>query len=729
MRKSAILFLLAIAPLAAQVEPPVPAPKGPAAPVPPPQKKAAPAARTIPVPAYKELKYPALKPISIPAVETVTLPNGIRLYLLEDHELPVINGSARVRTGNLFDPADKIGLATITGMVMRTGGTHTQTGEELDRALENIAARVESGIGESTGSVSFGALKENLDLVLGIFHDVIASPEFRQDKIDLAKTQLHSGVARRNDDPGSIAQREFSDIVYGKDTPYGWSIEHATIDAITRADVQAFYRRYFFPSNLELAVWGDFDSAAMKTKIEKAFADWTVKQDPVPAFPQVTARSAAGTYLAVKRDTAQTFFTLGHLGGMLNEKDYPALEILSAILGGGFQSRLFQLVRTKMGDAYNISANWGANYDHPGLFEISASTKTTSTNEAIRAVLKEVDRIRTQEVTEEELNTAKNTSLNSLVFAFDSKAKTLGRMLTYEYYGYPKDFIQQYQKALGEVTRADVLRVAKEHLDPEKFAIVAVGNPDLFEESLEKLGKPVTPIDLAITPPGRATQGNAAASAQGRQILTRAQQAAGGVAKLAAIKDFAQTSEFVLVPAAGGLHVQERDRWITPRYFRQDSEVPAGKISAYYDGSQGWISTPQGEGPLTGAQLSQVQGDLFRLYFQLLLSDRLAGRTLAASDSHSLDITGAESAHVTFDAATGLPQTVSYEAVHVAGPPMQVEDAYSDFRDVDGIKVPFKIVIMQGGQKFADVTVQEVKFNSGLKLADLEQKPPAVVQK
>jgi len=644
MRKSLALLLLAAASLHAQTVP-----------------KAA--ARPAAVPAYKELKYPALKPIPIPPVETLTLPNGIRLYLLEDHELPLISGAARVRTGNLFDPADKIGLATMTGMVMRTGGTKKQAGEELDKALEDMAASVETGIGESSGSVSFSALQENIDAVLAIFHDVMTAPEFRQDKIDLAKTQLHTSVARRNDDPGSIVQREFSDTLYGKATPYGWSMEHSTIDAISRADLQAFYQRYFFPSNIRLAVWGDFDSADMKTRIEKLFADWTVKQDAVPEFPKVTARTSPATYLAVKKDTAQTFFALGHLGGLLNEKDYPALEIMTAILGGGFQSRLFQQIRTKMGNTYNIGASWGANYDHAGLLEISGSTKNVSTLDTIRAVQKEVERIRTSEVTEEELKTAKDSALNSLVFAFDSRTKTLGRLLTYDYYGYPKDFIQQYQKALGEVTRADVLRVAKARLDPENFTLIAAGNPDAFDEPLEKLGKPVNPIDLTIPPSSKAgSVGATPGSGElGKQALVRAQKAAGGVDKLAAIKDVTQSAEFVLAPAAGGLHVKERSRWIGPEYFRQDSEVPSGKISAYFDGKLGWISTPQGEGPLLGAQLSQVTGDLSRLYVRLLLSDRIPGRTVLSADSWNVNIgmSGGQTVRVSFDSATGLPMTVS----------------------------------------------------------------------
>ncbi|HWC97299.1 MAG TPA: pitrilysin family protein [Candidatus Sulfopaludibacter sp.] len=715
MRRLLALITLAASSLTAQTAP-RPAAARPAA------------ARPAATPSYKDLKFPALKPIPVPPVESVVLPNGMRLYLLEDHELPVINGAARVRTGNLFDPPDKIGLATLTGMVMRTGGTKNQPGEELDKSLENVAAAVETSIAESSGSVSFSSLKENVDPVLAIFHDVITAPEFRQDKIDLAKNQLHSSVARRNDDPGSIAGREFSDRVYGKDSPYGWQMEHATIDAITRADMLNFYQRYFFPSNIMLAVWGDFDAKEMQAKLQKLFADWTVKQPPVPDFPKVTAKPVAGTYLAVKRDTAQTFFTMGHLGGVLDDKDYPALEIMSAILGEGGQSRLFQLVRTKMGNAYNISADWGANYDHPGLFEVSGSTKSYSTVETLRAVEKEVERIRTTEVTEDELKTAKETALNSLVFAFDSRTKTLGRVLTYAYYGYPKDFIQQYQKALSEVTRADVLRVAKTHLDPDHFTIVAVGNPEAFEEPLDKLGAPVKSIDLTIPFPPRPSGGG---PAKARQLLARAQTAAGGVDKLSAVKDFFQSMEVDLVPAAGGLKVQLRDRWLSPESFRQDSETPAGNISAYYDGKEGWISMPEGVSPLAGPQLSQVQGDRARLYFRLLLSDRIAGRTVTGSGDQSIDVTMAsgEPVKVKFDSTTGLLKSVSYQAVNLSGPGMEVEDVFSDFRDVDGIKVPFHVVINQGGQKFADVTVKEAKFNSGLKLSDLEQKPAAEVKK
>jgi len=238
-------------------------------------------AQTSGVPSYEKLQYPPLPRIQIPEVATYTLPNGMKIYLLEDHELPLIGGTALIRTGNLFDPPDKIGLASFTGEILRSGGTHEKTGDQLDEQLENIAAAVESSIGETSGSVSFRCLKENVDEVLTVFRDVMTGPEFRQDKLDLLKTQYRSVISRRNDSASGIASREFSEILYGRDTPYGWRMEYEHVDNIQRKDLIAFYRRYFFPANVMLAIQGDFSASEMKARLEKLFAGWTVKQPPV----------------------------------------------------------------------------------------------------------------------------------------------------------------------------------------------------------------------------------------------------------------------------------------------------------------------------------------------------------------------------------------------------------------------------------------------------------------
>jgi zinc protease len=725
MTRLSVLLLLAGACLADETRL---RPEAGAAPSPPPApapRKAAPAPKpaATPLPSWKDLVYPPLHAVAIPNVETVALPNGMKLYLLEDHELPLIHGSARIRTGNLFDPADKIGLATLTGMVLRTGGTRSRTGEQLDQELEGIAASVESDIGESFGSVSFSCLKGNQDEVLAVFHDVLTAPEFRQDKLDLARTAIGGSIARRNDEPQEIAEREFANIVYGRNTPYGWQEEYSSINRVTRGDLAAFYSRYFFPANAALAVWGDFDAPEMKARIEKLFADWTVEQPPVPAFPPVAAKPAAGTFLATKPDATQTFFSIGQLGGAFEDKDYPALEIMADILGGGFQSRLFRKVRTEMGNAYEIEAAWDARYDHPGLFVISGSTKSVSTVETLQAILAEVDRIRSAEVSEEEIRTARDTALNSLVFAFDTKAKTLGRVLNYEYFGYPRDFIQRYQRAIAAVTRADVLRVARQYLAPASFTIVAVGNPVQFGQSLEKLGRPVTAVDLTIPPPGKeAAPSDAASLAKGRQILDRAQRAVGGADRLAAVHDFTLTQDNRFDPDARRLDASETDRWIAPGHLRESSRDSGGPFDVYCDGTLGWVSTATGAGAAAGPTLRQLRGDVFRVYFTLLLAH---GETsVAAVDDRTVEISSGDlSARLVVDPATGLPRQLLYESPGIGGPPLVFEEEYSDFREVNGIQVPFHVTYHRGGKYLAESIVTRAEINTGLKLEDLERHP------
>lgn len=453
------------------------------------------------LPSYKDLKFAPLPPLKIPEPTEFTLSNGMKVLLLEDHELPLVSGGALIRTGNLFDPPDKKGLAGLTGEVLRSGGTKDKTGDQLDKELEDIAASIESQIGETSGSIGFSCLKENTDQVLKLFHDLLTAPEFRQDKVELAKTQTASEISRRNDEADGIAEREFTNIIYGRDTPYGWQIEYADIANIQRDDMVNFYRRYYFPANLMLEIYGDFSTAQMKAALEKLFGGWTYTQPPVPAFPKVRSTPAPGMYFAAKDDVTQTFFHVGHIGGELRDKDYPALEVAAEILGGSFSSRLFRNVRTAHGWAYHIGAGWGAGYDHPGIFEISGSTQSIHTVDTLKAVREELDRIRTSEVTDQELQTAKDTVLNGFVFHFDQPSKTLNRLLTYQYYGYPKDFIFQYQKAIAAVTKADILRVAKQYFRPQDLTFVAVGKPADFGTPLEALGLKVEAIDLTIPEP------------------------------------------------------------------------------------------------------------------------------------------------------------------------------------------------------------------------------------
>jgi zinc protease len=673
------------------------------------------------LPPYQDLKYPPLREVKIPEIATSALPNGMKLYLLENHELPLIGGFALVRTGNLFDPADKVGLADLTGEVMRTGGTREKSGDDIDVQLENIAASVETGIGETSATASFSCLRDNIDEVLQVFKAVLTEPEFRQDKVDLAKTQSRSALARRNDNASSIASREFSSIVYGRDNPYGWQTEYEHVDRITRDDMVAFHKRYFFPANTILAVQGDFSAPEMKARVEKLFAGWTVRQETVPAFPAVGAKAAPGVFLASKEDVNQTFFRVGHLNGLLKDKDYPALEVMADILGGGFSSRLFRKVRTELGYAYNVGANWGANYNHPGVFGVSGSTKSESTTATIETILKEIERMKTEEVTDQELKTAKETVLNSFVFNFDQPGKTLNRLLLYEYHGYPKDFIFQYQKAVEAVSKADILAAAKKHLSPQQLSIVAVGKPSDFGRPLTALNLPVTPIELE--PKKEAAKADGASLAKGKELLQRAQQAVGGIEKLASLNDFTMAADVdVQTPA---MKVTQVNRWLKPSHVRQEQELPFGKLLAYYDGKIGWMATPQGTQPMPEPIVRQVRGALLRSMPLLLQSDRIPGRQVNLVGEGLIEVTDAngESVRLKVNEKTGLPEKMIYQSEQMSGPPATLEDTYDDWQETDGIKQPRKVTIVRDGKPYAQVAVKEIRFNAGLTAEELSKQP------
>jgi zinc protease len=682
--------------------------------------------RAIVLPSYKDLKYPPLPPLKVPDPTEITLSNGMKVLLLEDHELPLISGAALIRTGNLFDPPDKKGLAGLTGEVLRSGGTKARTGDQIDQDLENVAASIESQIGETNGTLSFSCLKENADQVLALFRDLLSSPEFRQDKVDLAKTQSRSEISRRNDDPDGIVEREFSDIVYGRNTPYGWSIEYADIDNIQRQDLISFYRRYYFPANITLEIIGDFSTDEMKAKLEQVLGSWKYTQPAVPAFPKVEDKAHPGVFLASKDDTTQTFFHVGELGGELRDKDYPALEVAADILGGGFHSRLFQSVRTKHGWAYSISASWSANYDHPGTFVISGSTQSAHTVDTLKAIGEELEKIRTTEVTDDELQTAKDTVLNGFVFNFDRPSKTINRLMVYQYYGYPKDFIFQYQKAIAAVTKADVLRVAQQYFQVKNLSYVAVGNPKDFGTPLASLGMKVDPIDLTIPEPKKeAALADPASLAKGKALLQRVQQALGGADKLAAVKDLQLHADLEVITPGASMKVKQTTSFMAPSTFRQDNELPFMKQSVYSDGGSGWIAGAQGVQNLPPPVLKQIRGEAFRQIASLALSDRDANRAVSEVADGVLEIStkDGESVRITVDEKTGLPAKLAYQQSPAEGG-TAVEEIYSEWRDVDGLHLPFQWSVMQGGKKFAGVTVQDYKINSGLTAATLGTKPP-----
>src|SRR4051812_12215025 len=253
-----------------------------------------------------KIKTPPLSPFHPQLPKRVELPNGMIIFLQEDHELPLIDGSITIRGGSRLEPAAKVGLVSLFGQVWRTGGTRTRTGDQLDDYLEARAAKVETGGRADATTVGWSSLKNDFNDVFDVVLELLREPEFRSDKILLAKRQVATGISRRNDDPSGIARREAVKLAYGADSPFARTVEYATLDAITRQDLLDWHQRFVHPNNMILGVTGDFDPAVMEAKLREAFTPLPkgIAAEKNPASPIHPAKP--GIYFVNKEDVNQS---------------------------------------------------------------------------------------------------------------------------------------------------------------------------------------------------------------------------------------------------------------------------------------------------------------------------------------------------------------------------------------------------------------------------------------
>ncbi|HSL84783.1 MAG TPA: pitrilysin family protein [Thermoanaerobaculia bacterium] len=496
----ALAFAAAFLGLAAVVAP-APGPAQEAARAPAGPAGSAPAERP------EELVFPPLPDFDVPEPTRVELDNGLVVLLMPDHELPLVRAVAVVKTGGRLEPAAKVGLAGIAGSVLRLGGTESLGPDELDDFLESRAAVIESSIGESQGRVTLSALAEDFPEVLRVFADVLRRPAFAPERIEVAFTQARAGVARQNDNPQTILFRELDEQVYGPGSPYARTPTFATLTAIERDDLLAWHRTYYRPDRTILGLSGDFEPEAALALVRDAFGDWRppAGAEPAPGAPEGAYREepAPGVFVAEKSDITQSNIALGLLGIVKSHPDFYAVEVMNEVLGGSMTSRLFSEVRTRKGLAYAVGGRVGSGWDHPGATILFTTTKVETTGEAIRALLEEARGMTARPPTDEEVARAKRAILASFVFRIDSPRRVLEQQLTFEYFGYPLDWLSTYRDRIEAVTPEAVRRAAAEHLRPDSFSIVVVGPAEGRDVDLSTFG-PVRELDITIPPPAAA---------------------------------------------------------------------------------------------------------------------------------------------------------------------------------------------------------------------------------
>jgi zinc protease len=429
----------------------------------------------------------------------VVLKNGMVVFIAEDRALPLVNISITLRAGSWLDPAGKEGLAGLVGSLIRRGGTRSLTAEELDERLDFLAAQAFTGMGDTSGSAGLNCLSDNLGDALSVFVEMLREPRFQPDRLALAQEQALQQMKKRNDDSADIEGREWNVLLNGESHFTNRFTTESSLRSITRDDLVAFHRKWVHPANMIAAVSGSFDRAEMLKRLEGAFAGWPGAKPDVPAIPGTVTPAPPGLY-RIQKDVPQGRVSMGLTGVMRDDPDTYALEVMNEILGGsGFSSRITTTVRSNEGLAYSAGSaiSFGAFY--PGRFRAAFQSKSRTVPFAAELVLDEIRKIREEPVTADELETIQDSLVQTFPSAFASKAQQMGIFASDEYTGRDPSYWRTYRERIRAVTAADVQRVAREHIVPEKMILLVVGNLPEIEQ-----GDPKHPVTLAsLAPQGR----------------------------------------------------------------------------------------------------------------------------------------------------------------------------------------------------------------------------------
>lgn len=671
---------------------------------------------------WRDIKTPPLRSFEVQQPKRIQLDNGLVIFLQENHELPLVSGTAIVRGGERDVSAAKAGMMDIYGQAWRTGGSAKRTGDELDDFLEMRAARVETSADDDSTSISFNTLKGQLDPVFDAWLELMREPAFREEKIDLARRQVNTAIARRNDSPDAIASREANKLLWGADTPYGRVTEYDTVAAVTREDLLAFHRQFAHPNNMIIGIAGDFDSKAMEARLRKAFGAW--KRGPAAAVPNIAPKPSRGIFFVPKDDVTQSTIVLLHPGALKSDPAYHAIQVLNEVFGGGFSGRLMNRIRTEKGLAYGVGGGIGTGYDRPGAFTVTMGTKSSSTNEAIDALYAEIRAIRETMVTPGEIALAKESILNSFVFMLDTPEKVLTQRMTLEFYGYPADFLEKYRAGIDKVTAEDLQRAAQAFIHPDELALLVVGNEKDLDRPLASRGE-VSVLDITIPEPGASTATPAppaTTSDAGLALLGKMKTFLGGAA-LDGLRAIRSTSRIDATTPAGAMQITQTTTLdlATERVHRL-MQTPMGEMQMVVSEASSFMKAPMGVQDLPASQAKVMKSELWIDPLYLARAGSVEGVTITAGGMEKIgDVEAAKlevdamGSKATFyiDPATGQPLRRARTSMAMGQQTSEVTE-YGDWKSESGIRYPARVTITANGEPQADAVVTSFEVNPSI---------------
>ncbi len=682
-----------------------------------------------------------VEPIQLPPIKTVTLENGLKVIVIEQPTLPIVQFALRVRVGAIHEPSDRTGLATFTAMMLRQGTTN-RTADQISEEIDFVGGSLGASADVERTDVTARVLKKDLQVGLELLADIVQNPNFPEKEMGIIRNQLLANVRGMRDDPGELASAHLDFALFGTIHPLGRAMSEQSINTITRDDLVTFHGMYYRPNNSVLAVAGDVKADEIINLVKQAFGNWQKAEIPPAPLPEPVKLQGYKVRFVHKPGQTQTHIEIGHFGLAVTDPDYIPTVLANYVLGGGaFSSRLLQIIRSKAGKTYSIFSYFPS-YSFPGYFRISTFTRNEQAFDTLQLILDEFKKFKENGITQEELQAAQDNIAGSYILRLETLSGLTTTVLNNDFYGFGMDRSRNWRKMIRSVTLEQANQAIKDRFDPDNLAIVLLSDIKTLEGRTELIpgitlenvnvvdwlepvtarAKPYAEFLAALSAPKGPTELTWAAqiTPEAKALLEKAFAAQGGFGRVAQLRDtyvkvrgsiFQRGQEFKV----------EGEVWIKlPSKLKQIVSFTGGQSTVIYNGMQGWVESGGRVRDLSAQSLAEIRESIEFDSLLFLWSIARSGYTFEVVGTAQVDGQETQILRVTNDQGKSadfyfdLKRFVPLKIVTSLSEGKSKEQLLSDYRQVEGFWIPFALKTLEDKELTDSFEVLEFKVNTGV---------------
>ena len=646
------------------------------------------------------------------------LKNGLKVLVVENHKLPRVRVQLSIDNPPIME-GDKAGLSALTASMMGNGSKNIPK-DEFYEEVDFLGATV--FIGDQSAFAS--SLSKYFPRILELMADAALNPNFLPEEFDKEKEKIITAIKSEEKDVSAVADRVQLALAYGKNHPFGEFMTEETVNNVTLADVEQFYRSYFVPANAYLVVIGDVEFENVKELVTKAFTPWSKAAPPSftysdPKDVQYTQINFVDMPNAVQSEVAVQNIT----DLKMKDEDYLDALLANRILGGGGQARLFKNLREDKGYTYGSYSGIRANKYSPMRFNAYAQVRNAVTDSSVVEILKEIDKITSEPVSDEELANAKAKYAGSFVMALEKPETVAEYALNIETEDLPKDFYETYLERLDAITKEDVLQAAQKHFSTTNARVVVTGKGSDVLENLEKVtfkGKdvPVLYFDKYANKTEKPDYNAAVPEGMdAKTVLENYIQAIGGKAKLEGVESYSMVAEAEMQ----GMKLELEMKKTAQDQFMQNVKVQGNSMQKQVlDGDSGYMVVQGQRKDLSPEEISKIKEEsaAFPELNYLAAGDVSLEGIEPVGDKKAYKLKISDNKTAFYDVETGL-KVQEINTQEMQGQQMTSTLGYGDYQEISGIKFPFKLMQSMGPQNF-EFLVKEIKVNEGVDASDFK---------